>query len=64
MEHHKIENVIEYIKVLDKLHRFSKTMIYRGQANSNWNITSSAYRELSSNENDPVPPTILKEYHH
>lgn len=64
MSQHRIDNVIEYIKVLKQLHRSSKTMIYRGQANSNWSITSSAYRELSKNGSDPVPPTILKDYHH
>lgn len=64
MSQHIINNVIEYIKVLNDLHCSSKTMIYRGQANSDWEITSSAYRELSKNGKAPVPPTILKEYHH
>lgn len=64
MSQHRIDNVIEYIEVLNQLHCSSKTMIYRGQANSNWNITSSAYRELSKSGSDTVPPTILKDYHH
>jgi tetratricopeptide (TPR) repeat protein len=38
-------------------------MIYRGQANHEWEITSSAYRELKKNMNDLVTPSLLKEYH-
>lgn len=64
MTKHTIHNVIEYIKVLNKMHISSKTMIYRGQANAKWEITSSAYRELSNGNNNAVPPTILKDYHH
>lgn len=63
MSQQRINNVIEYIEVLNNLNCSSKTMIYRGQADSDWEITSSAYRELSKN-GSPVPPTILKEYHH
>ena len=61
---YKISNTIEYIEVLNQIQTSSKTMIYRGQANSNWDITSSAYRELSKNGTDTVHPTILKDYHH
>lgn len=61
MRQFKVHNVIEYIKVLNQLNLSSKTMIYRGQANSNWDIDSSAYRELG--KSGSVTPTILNNYH-
>lgn len=63
MSKHIVKNVIEYIEVLNKLRLSYNSMIYRGQANSDWDITSSAYREMSEREHRYVRPTLLKDYH-
>jgi tetratricopeptide (TPR) repeat protein len=64
MDVQKITHTVsEYIEVLRSLSASSKTMIYRGQADSKWEIESSAYRELVKNGVQPVTPSTLRDYH-
>lgn len=63
MRQYTINTIVDYFDVLKRIHLTTKTMIYRGQANSEWEITSSAYRELSKDGNNSVAPSILRDYH-
>lgn len=64
IKQYRINDVIEFIQILKELEVSPRTMIYRGQANSKWDIISSAYRKLrDESSNGNVTPMLLKDYH-
>lgn len=58
-----IHNLIEYINILQEISASSCKMIYRGQTNVEWEIQSSAYRQLLKKYDYPIRPDLLRSYH-
>jgi len=43
-----IESLTDYLSAVFELNKTSRRTYYRGQADIEWDITSSAYREMKS----------------
>lgn len=55
-----VSSLSEFINIIFLLSSNSTSMLYRGQSNAEWEVTSSAYRALV---NYPCTPKVLCNYH-
>lgn len=60
---HTIHNLVEYVNLLQEICASSCKMIFRGQTSAEWEIQSSAYRQLLLKYGQPIRPDLLRSYH-